>query len=206
MTVQLTPKMLEGIDARARAPLAPLFEKFNAVEVLALLTHMKWQDEELTIHKQAVREMQGKIDRLQDNVVQLDREKRQLQEQFDAKKVVLPKEAAEAIDYYESYGSLTNTGIINCIINENGKIASKARKALEQRVGEEAGDILMRALVNGYTVEEQPTTEERLEAKLLELFRTNEVCSAIPHERLAVKLSQAIREVLAEDRQAETTN
>lgn len=137
------------------------------------------------------------IDRLTENVAQLQRE-------IDAKKVTLPREVAEALDLYVSDGHDENSkgwalfNIVEC-----------DRVALDEPAGliQDYFDIdyfsLASAIVNGYTIEEPPSTEDKIVASLTQALEEMQVESPVPVERLAKVLTHAIREVLAEDRQEE---
>lgn len=65
------------------------------------------------------------------------------------------------------------------------------------------GGTLIQALINGYTVEQELTTEDKMEAKLIRLLEQQGITSPLPVGQLAELLTLAVREVLAEERQME---
>jgi hypothetical protein len=77
-----------------------------------------------------------------------------------SRKVNLPKEVAEAIEYYRGQG-FSNASIIATAVTNAG-VGSRA-KALVYYVtaGENNSDELMRALVNGFAVEQTPEEQVR---------------------------------------------
>lgn len=116
-----------------------------------------------------------------------------LQEQLDAKKVVLPKAIANDIERFKAIGcdlpaiiyTFASGGDVN-----NHSFADYAADNFFK---------LLSALVNGYTVEEEPTTEERIKNKLYEELVFQGIQSPIEVSKLAQNLTLAIREILAED-------
>lgn len=141
-------------------------------------------------------------DRLQDNVIQLQRELNEAKEALEAKKVALPKEVAEAITRLRA-GQLTDIHIIRLsdMTSMLGKDYPKEEiddlKTIRSYL---FGDKLLSAFVNGYTIEEMPTTEEKIAAKLEEELAFHGI-KCVSTSGLARNLTLALREVLAEDRQ-----
>lgn len=128
------------------------------------------------------------IERLMDNVSQLQRE---LTEAREAKKVVLPKEAAGEIELYHG----DPFKVLKALFHGEPTVQYLRMKA-------DFGNVLS-ALVNGYTIEEPLSTEDKIVASLTLALEDMQVQSPVPVERLAKVLTHAIREVLAEDRQEE---
>lgn len=137
-------------------------------------------------------------DRLQDNVVQLESERQKLADKLLEKKVALPREVAEAIEWFRRQ-CMSNEEIYELSFEpSDGKYASAINTWSD--VGEGDGSLLMEALVNGYTVEEPPTVEDRMRDKLHSLMQAQGVQSPIPLDRLAEQLTLVAREVLAGQR------
>jgi hypothetical protein len=76
-----------------------------------------------------------------------------------SEKVTIPREVAEAIEYWRSQG-MSDASIVATAVTNGG--VNKHSRALVNFVLERAGNsgILMRALLNGYEVEQSP--EERV--------------------------------------------
>jgi hypothetical protein len=146
-------------------------------------------------------------DRLHDNIVHLSSECRRLERELEAgreaKKVVVPREVAEAIEDFYSDGSDVDY-IIKCINIVSNATPTERLKTLKTFAANN-GFILICALVNGYTVEEpaeeaKPTTEERITAALLKVLSNLGENEETDIERLSKMLMLAVREVLAEER------
>lgn len=134
------------------------------IDVLALDEELKDLRAERNVLRNRVRfaeadalQATSAADRLQENVVQLTRELREAQE---GKKVPLPREVAEAIKHYSSHGFINTHGIYSAILREENKKAKDARQFLIASC-ENPWDLLMEALVNGYTVEEPEQTSKQ---------------------------------------------
>jgi len=164
----------------------------NVADVKRLFVHIDALDEEAKTAKEH-------IDRLTGNVAQLSKE---LAEAREAKKVVLPREVAEAIDYGRQQNRTNHDLLVRSIHSAWGSHTPLARLSLYCRNGNQFK--LAAALVNGYTVEEleeAPTTEDKLRARFkseLERFATE---AGIPIESLAAVLVVEARRVIAEERQ-----
>jgi undecaprenyl pyrophosphate synthase len=78
-------------------------------------------------------------------------------ESMGRKPVVLPKEVAEAIEYYKNgpFG-FTKYGILDAILHNSRKEDTAVRKMLKALNENEPWDILLEAIVNSYTVEQTP--------------------------------------------------
>ncbi len=121
----------------------------------------------------------------------------------ETNKEVLPRATADAIDHIKSGGisSIYEIGRLFC--SSGNSVAAKGRDELKRICGtEDHRDRLMKALVNGYTVEEPPTVEDKLRERFRRDFDTwdNDGGSwdAVP---LIELLIQSTREVLAEHRE-----
>ncbi|MFD1955991.1 DUF1642 domain-containing protein [Paenibacillus thailandensis] len=113
------------------------------------------------------------------------------------KLVVLPREVADYISSRRA--EISDYCILDNLLRKriSGPNKNKIGDWIEGGI---RGNVLMAALVNGYTVEE-PTTEERITARLTSALIESRIESPIPTEHLAHQLTQAIREVLAEQPQ-----
>ncbi|WP_424766272.1 DUF1642 domain-containing protein [Paenibacillus sp. sgz302251] len=151
----------------------PYGAKAHIDVVRDLISHAEAIELELKISKEdeveAVRkygEAMQNIDRLINNVEQL---KRELTEAREPKKVVLPKEVAEAIDECRRQDEKWSMGT-----GRNFSLLDNVNQAIRVRHGSKfintiaawivddrkRRDVLLQALVNGYTVEQ--TKEDRL--------------------------------------------
>ncbi|OBZ08016.1 hypothetical protein [Bacillus sp. FJAT-26390] len=124
-----------------------------------------------------------------------------LKAQLEAKKVVLPKEVAEAIEDYRSGGHDTDY-IIRALASRSGGMPLPRLQTLLDYAADH-GHQLIDALVNDFTVEEPLTTEDKLEAKFEQLLEKNNIGRVVPVRELAILLTLVVRGVLAEDRQEE---
>ncbi|OMF35234.1 hypothetical protein BK133_11015 [Paenibacillus sp. FSL H8-0548] len=179
---------------------------FHGDTVRGLVAHAEAIELELKISKEDEADTVRKFgqlakdnDRLIDNVAQLASE---LNETREAKKVSLPREVAEVVESLVIDGRdidyivwhMTAYGDRHCYSDRVNIIREYAF---------ENGWTLISALVNGYTVEEPPSTEDKIVTSLTQALEDMRVESPVPVERLAKVLTHAIREVLAEDRQEE---
>jgi len=109
-----------------------------------------------------------------EEVAELMREREQLRRELaevrEAKKVMLPREVAEAVENlrncdFSDYGIIIESHVISSIMKWPLGIAKSLktiRKFTYQNTGEDAvgdsgADLLLKALVNGYTIEEPQT-------------------------------------------------
>lgn len=130
--------------------------------VFSLLRHINALDREIdSLIKSGRHEIEAN-DRLTDNILQLQREKRRLQDEVDAvrevRKVSLPKEMAEAIERLR-LKDLTDIQIIRL----SDQWAQLWRDYPEEVIEDlkllrkfQLGDVLLSSFVNGYTVEQTP--------------------------------------------------
>lgn len=181
-----------------------------------------------TFHHSTVRKLLDHIDainadnqRLIGNVTQLQKEQNEMKVELDRatsdaneweksyfnlrdnkapEKVVLPRKIAELMDRYftkdfndESKG----WGVFN-IMHLDGKHLDIPAREIKYHFGIDHYKFIS-AVVNGYTVEEEPTTEERIKNKLYEELVFQRILSPIKISKLAQNLTLAIREILAED-------
>ncbi|RUT48561.1 hypothetical protein EJP82_01050 [Paenibacillus anaericanus] len=125
----------------------------------------------------------------------------------EGKKVALPMDVAEAIDYFrENPGRFTNRDFAIKLFNPVESGDNNHSLAIKKYVLDpENGDRLLEALVNDYTIEEEPTTEDKIRNSLSAALEDMRVTSPVPIDRLAKILTLAVREVLAEEQAKETT-
>ncbi|MGM0882551.1 MAG: hypothetical protein ACQEXQ_16110 [Bacillota bacterium] len=195
-------KTRSELDGYAESGNATIYKLINHVEAIELELKVSKEDEVEAVRKcgQAMKD----IDRLTENLAQL---KRELDESREAKKVPLPWKVANAID------SLMQGRTINSH-EEIGWTIFNIIKLPHEHLNKDARFLkshfscewykLCAALVIGYTIEEPPSTEDKIEAKLESLLNDTKVGSVVPVRELAVLLTLAIREVLAEDRHEES--
>ncbi|WP_028609754.1 hypothetical protein [Paenibacillus harenae] len=144
-----------------------LFEHIDAIEIELKLTK---EDEKEAVRKygQAMKD----IDRLTENVAQLQRENKRLMDEVDEArepiKVVLPKEVVEAIEYYFSLNGVNKFDVLLRIERSADTIATVARAILHKKHGIDWEEVLMSALINGYTVEK--SKEDRLRDGIAEII------------------------------------
>lgn len=169
----------------------------NYAEVVrGLVAHAEAIEKELHEVVAKFGQSESNVDCLMENMLQLQRK-------IEDKKVVLPRSVAEAIEEIRySKDGITDYGILITFIKSDSH--KSARAALFKRAN--PFSVIMEALVNGYTIEEPPTTEDKIVASLTQALEEMQVESPVPVERLAKVLTHAIREVLAGDRQEEYTN
>jgi hypothetical protein len=114
--------------------------------------------------------------------------------------VILPVKVDEAIEYYSK--PYTKYGVLNCILTENSQIALLARDALISRFGrDEWQDVLMIALVNGYTVE---TLESKIEDSVLKVVdqysaKNEGYIDFEKNAEVARLITKAVTQVIRED-------
>lgn len=137
---------------------------------------------------------------------------RRLEGEVDAarevKKVVLPREVAEALDNFRHDGR-DNDYIVEWLAHKFDQVEPTDRLATLKRYAKVYGGNLVQALVNGYTVEEpadeESTIEDILKDRFLSMFAHYNVAAAISHEALTAVLIFDVREVLAGERPNQET-
>ncbi|MFD0710590.1 hypothetical protein [Paenibacillus sp. GCM10027626] len=162
-------------------------------------------------------------DRMAENIAQLQREKGELSQELaiandgirrlnialekerEGKKVKLPRELADALERLRNigisdYGIIAYSNITTMLWRDYSKGTIDDLKIVHSF---QTSDTLLPAIVNGYTVEEEPTTEDKLRERFEERLKHYETSSGIPLDSLAAVLVVEAREVLAEDRQQE---
>jgi hypothetical protein len=128
-------------------------------------------------------------------------------EPSESKKVELPKEVADVIDDFKKDGRDVDyiARYLTCYSCEN---SLTKRIRILREYAQENGFSLLAALANGYTVEEEPTVEEKIKDRVIQVLKTASMQPALEpfeerHARVAEKITLAVREVLAEHRQDE---
>ncbi|MCA0754867.1 DUF1642 domain-containing protein [Paenibacillus sp. N4] len=177
----------------------------NGGIIESLLNHIDALDFELKETKKDEQEIvaeygqaMGVIDRLQDNIVQLQRE---LTEAREAKKVKLPREVADAIEYFRGC-KFGNDSFARLMFRGHEKDDNDHTITLK-RYSHGNGEDLLSALINGYTVENPPTAEERMVNTITQLLTDQGIECPMPITEFAELLTLAAREAVAEDQQAE---
>ncbi|WP_212758507.1 DUF1642 domain-containing protein [Paenibacillus sinopodophylli] len=195
--------------------------------VRALVAHVEAIELELRVSKEdeeeAVRrcgEAELSIIRLNQQVMQLKRELGEsradelqatmsadrlstendaLKAELESKKVVLPKEVAEDLEARLK----ANQGMIYSTAYDfvHNKYISKHTWGWVNRQND--CNLITIAIVNGYTVEEPPTTEDKMRERFEERLIHYEIKAGIDNKTLAAVLAHEVREVLAEERQEE---
>ncbi|URN94521.1 MAG: hypothetical protein NAG76_22335 [Candidatus Pristimantibacillus lignocellulolyticus] len=112
-------------------------------------------------------------------------------------KVVLPQDVVKAIDNFMKTTSVNY--LMYALTTKDSVIIETDRLKVLRGFAHQNGGLLIQALVNGYTVEEEPTTEERIKNKLYEELMLQKILYPIDVNKLAQNLTLAIREILAED-------
>lgn len=207
---------------------------FTSAAVMKLLGHIKELDDDIRIRDIAMNKMTEQLDqarederravaaadRLKDNVIQLNREKRELEEKleaadelvrFEEKKVVLPQELAWAIEHFEFLDERDSLFDIAYVTKCAREFNNRHAQVITEFVEETAGNKIayFNGIINGYTVDEAPSVEDRLRTELTpkieEWLRIPaEMSSAEAKHDLLKLIVPVVRLVLAEDRQAET--
>jgi len=174
---------------------------FLRTEVDTLLSHIKTLEWELECMQKASDHMEASNNRAAENIVKMNR---QLEEAREGKKVALPREVAEALQVVISQG---NT-IVNIIYHyaSGEAYTTKVGKVLADFASDNF-DLFLSALVNSYTVEEEPTTEDKLRERALAVIKhwwdaKDPTATGIGymHRNLADQIVSITREVLAEER------
>lgn len=217
------PHEFEAVKEEAPKGLNALEERNKELEGERIihLNKINRLDEALEEARADEKRAVANADRLHDNIVNLSGECRRLERELeaarDAKKVVLPREVAEAIavcKQYEmsEYGILCNINTIpqhfrdfpENVLNALKKIRSFTHEITRAETEETGTEVLLEALVNGYTVEEpadeESTIEDILKDRFLSMFAHYNVAAGISHESLTSVLLFNIRDVLADDR------
>ncbi|WP_307205636.1 hypothetical protein [Paenibacillus harenae] len=100
-------------------------------------------------------------DRLEDNVIQLQRENKRLMDEVDearkANKVMLPREVAEALDFFKNEGVDADAVMRWVECNADGKNIDIIKRFIRHGKGYD----IARAFVNGYTVEHPEIDREQ---------------------------------------------
>lgn len=146
MTSKLSEKEL--IAAKL---LVSLGGTINKESTARLVWHIDALDDEIKQHI-------ANIDRLQDNIIQLTSE---LKEEREGKKVVLPKAVADDIEKLLIVHEGRFFSVVDAFLD--GHITCASREWRDTRPD---SNELIKALVNGYTIEEPPTTEDKLRTEL----------------------------------------
>lgn len=171
-----------------------------AVEVArGLIAHAEAIEREL--HEVVAKFGQSKrnVDRLTENVTQLQRER-------EAMKVALPKEVAEAIECCKnaglnSFGIITSMERVSSLFRDYSSPVLVALTVIRNFAWTVSGQRLLFSLVNDYTVEK--TKEDRLREGIkkalvdLELFTENPMSKQIEH--LTSIVTDFVTEFMAEN-------
>lgn len=155
--MKMSPEKLQAIEVAASMQ---SMQSYDRGTVLSLLSHIHTIETEKRIAREDEEQVTAKygealraVDRLTENVVQLQRE---LTESREGKKVRLPKEVAEAITIFKK--SLTDSSIVyGCF--QVPQLTSKG-----QIIRDFAADnfhTFLTAIVNDYTVEEPLIDKEQ---------------------------------------------
>ncbi len=120
--------------------------------------------------------------------------------EVELKKVELPEAIAEAIDSFKTDGKDVDE-IVYWLTRISKGTALRDTTLLLRRYAETHGLNLIKALINDYTVAEEPTTEDKIRQRVEEIMKDTGPWDD-PAE-VAAEVTQAVREILAEDRQQE---
>jgi hypothetical protein len=144
-------------------------QRYGRDTILQLLSHIDTLETELKISTEDEERAVVAADRLTDNVVHLQRE---LTEVRKGKKVVLPKEIAEAMKKLEAVGHTVDEAA--WLIAHGGRAdATDAEGTLNNYAIKKDGFIqLVNALQYGYTIEEPIDHEQRLRIDIERLVTT----------------------------------
>ena len=130
--------------------------------------------------EQQYEQLKNQLQFAQESAVSAVEERQLLQEEINAiladKKVILPRGVAEAIERCEregmtKYGIVANLQIIQYLFRDYPREILDDLQTIKQFAAERAWtnvDILMLALVNGYTIEESP--QERIKRGVQEIY------------------------------------
>jgi hypothetical protein len=152
----------------------PIVQRYGRGDVLRLIEHidaleaeLKQVDLKLKIATEDEERAVAAADRLTENVAQMQRD---LIAEREGKKVSLPPKIIFAIEWLRTRG-LSNEEIYELSTTpEDGVHASNLNQWSDTGPGD--GNILMAALVNGYTVEEPIDHEQRLRIDIERLVTT----------------------------------
>lgn len=159
------------------------------------------------IHSRYVIELLNHIDaieqekqRLIDNVAQLQVE---LQQEHESKKVVLPKDAIDALEYLTSQYSVRN---IMALLTSGRLIGGGINRSYDDKRADavsvlndyEFEDILI-ALTFGYTIEEPPTVESQIKATIEAELKRQGITSPAPIDYVAKCLTDLISPIVVKD-------
>lgn len=208
------------IEFIKRSTLIPGF--YTGSTVMDLLEHIEHQQHESDRLIENVTQLQKENDRresalhdiwkalgshsrnnLADQVRGLTDELEAFRREHEAKKVVLPKEIAEAVEWYKKNWDIRLLFDIGWIRNRS-EDETNPHAITIITFHDSSSDNQIKyfsALINGFTIEEPATTEDKIEARLEELLQKNGIDSVVPVRELAVLLTLGVREILAEDRQ-----
>lgn len=209
MPKRMLKSEIENFASRARLG----YINFGGGVILSLINHIKALEDDENIYRNKINRMQAAYDdALADiakhgqRIVELEREKRKLQEKLEAKKVKLPKEVAEALRVRLIAGDDIEYVVWNVIQSPTKNPRANENLLILRNYANNRHTLdLIDAIRYGYTVEE-PTAEERMRDKIAAALREAGIETPLPVERLAELAVLAARETLAEERQAETTN
>lgn len=137
-------------------------------------------------------------DRLLENVSQLNKE---LQQEREDKKVEVPKEVAEGIKFYKEHGRefvLYNIGRVKDLSelegNDHlGSIWNYVSASPENTI------TYLKALVNGYTIEEPPSVESRIQSTIYAELKRQGITSPAPIDYVAKCLTDLISPIVVKD-------
>ena len=153
---------------------------------------------------QQICQMQVNIDRLIGNVALLEKERQELADKLLANKVSLPREVAEALDWQFKVNGNDWPGVVADAFMSS---IDKRKQCITDYAADNYPDFL-RALVNGYTVEEtvneaEQTPEDKMRPRFKGCLERYEVNFPVGIDTMVEMLLFEAREVLAEERQAQ---
>jgi GGDEF domain-containing protein len=145
-------------------------QRYGRDTVLQLLSHIDTIETELKIAMEDEVRAVAAVDRLTDNVVQLQQE---LSEARNDRKIVVTAKVAEAIEHYRRRNVLTLYNLPQIELLAKAKNNNNEHAAvLAEHIFYRGYNEYFLAIINGYTVEEPINHEQRLRIELAKLITT----------------------------------